>query len=59
MSYVKKPLSEKELMKFLNTFGVAKHLKFFATMLCDKKFNLKLTYGGGSYTDWSTKNFSW
>ncbi|WP_368262660.1 VWA domain-containing protein [Clostridium disporicum] len=54
MSYVKKPLSEKELMKFLNTFGVAKHLKFFATMLCDKKFNLKLTYGGGSYTDWKT-----
>lgn len=54
MSYVKKPLSEKELKNFLNTFGVAKHLKFFASMLCDKKFNLKLSYNAGSYTDWKT-----
>jgi len=54
MSYVKKPLSEKDLKKFLNTFGVAKHLKFFASMLCDRKFNLKLSYDAGSYTDWKT-----
>lgn len=49
-----KKLTEKELKKYLNNYGVAKHLKFFASMLCDKKFNLRLNFGGGSYTDWKT-----
>lgn len=54
MALVRKKLNEKELKKYLSNYGVAKHLKFFASMLCDKKFNLRLTYGGGSSTDWKT-----
>ena len=46
--------TEKELKKYLNNYGLAKYLKFFAKMLCDKNFKFKLNYGGGSYTDYQT-----
>lgn len=51
MKKSRKLLTEKELKKYLNNYGVAKHLKFFASMLCEKKFKLQLNFGGISYTD--------
>lgn len=46
-------LNEKDLKKYLNNYGIAKQLKFYAGLLLmkSKKFRLKLNYGGGSYTD--------
>lgn len=45
--------NEKELVAFLNSYGVAKRLKMMATIMLPPsfKFRLKFNVGGDSYTD--------
>lgn len=53
---IKKILTEKELVKYLNNFGIARHLKFFAGTLIEdpvrkKGLSFKFNLGGTSFTD--------
>lgn len=45
--------NEKELVAFLNAYGVAKQLKFLATIMLppQRKFKLRFSVGDDSYTD--------
>ena len=49
----KKGLTKTEIIKFINRYGVAKQMKFLATLIDEStnKFRLKLTYGGDTFTD--------
>ena len=53
---IKKILTEKELVKYLNNFGIARHLKFFAGTIIEeatrkKGLKFKFNLGGTSFTD--------
>ena len=51
-----KKLNEKELIKYLNSYGIAKRLKFLAGTLLEnkRKFRFEFKYDEGSYTDGAT-----